>query len=67
VVSVSDPYGRILRSLDRSRHFFFQVAPQAEWTPSQTQYFSENPVAPGIEPGTLDLWQGTLTTTPQTG
>jgi hypothetical protein len=28
VVSVTDPYGRILRSLDRSRHFFFQVAPQ---------------------------------------
>jgi hypothetical protein len=25
------------------------------WTPFQTHYFSENPVAPGIEPGPLDL------------
>jgi hypothetical protein len=28
VVSVTDPYGRILRFLDRSRYVFFQVAPQ---------------------------------------
>jgi hypothetical protein len=28
VVSVTDPYGRILVFLDRSRYFFFQVAPQ---------------------------------------
>jgi hypothetical protein len=28
VVSVTDPYGRILGSLDRSRYFFFQVASQ---------------------------------------
>jgi hypothetical protein len=28
VVSVTDPYGRILRFLDRSRYLFFQVAPQ---------------------------------------
>jgi hypothetical protein len=28
VVSVTDPYGRILRFLDRSRYFFFQAAPQ---------------------------------------
>jgi hypothetical protein len=28
VVSPEDPYGRILRFLDRSRYFFFQVAPQ---------------------------------------
>jgi hypothetical protein len=28
VVSVTDPYGRILGSLDRSRYFFFQIAPQ---------------------------------------
>jgi CBS-domain-containing membrane protein len=27
VVSVADPYGRILGFLDRSRYFFFQVAP----------------------------------------
>ena len=25
---------------------------QAEWTPFQTHYYSENLVAPGIEPGT---------------
>jgi hypothetical protein len=25
---------------------------EAEWTPFQTHYFSENLVAPGIEPGT---------------
>jgi hypothetical protein len=28
VVSVMDPYGRILGFLDRSRYFFFQVAPK---------------------------------------
>jgi hypothetical protein len=28
VVSVTDPYGRILGFLDRSLYFFFQVAPQ---------------------------------------
>jgi hypothetical protein len=28
VISVTDPYGRILAFLDRSRYFFFQVAPQ---------------------------------------
>jgi hypothetical protein len=28
VVSVTDPYGRILGFLDRSRYFFFQVDPQ---------------------------------------
>jgi hypothetical protein len=28
VVSVTDPYGRILGILDWSRYFFFQVAPQ---------------------------------------
>jgi hypothetical protein len=28
VVSVTDPYGRILAFLDRSRYFFFQVAPR---------------------------------------
>jgi hypothetical protein len=59
VVSVTDPSGRILVFLDRSRYFFFQVAPQlyseAEWTPFQTNYFSEILVASGIEPGPLDL------------
>jgi hypothetical protein len=28
---------------------------EAEWTLFQTQYFSENLVAPGIEPGPLNL------------
>jgi uncharacterized protein YueI len=28
VVSMTDPYGRILAFLDRSHYFFFQVAPQ---------------------------------------
>jgi hypothetical protein len=28
VVIATDPYGRILGFLDRSRYFFFQVAPQ---------------------------------------
>jgi hypothetical protein len=28
VVSATDPYGSILGFLDRSRYFFFQVAPQ---------------------------------------
>jgi hypothetical protein len=59
VVSVTVPYSRILYFLDRSRYFFFQVAPQciqeAEWTPFQTHYFSENAIAPEIEPGRLDL------------
>jgi hypothetical protein len=59
MVSVTDPYGSILGFLDRSRYFFFQVAPQctheAEWTPFQTQYFSENLVSPVIVLGPLDL------------
>jgi hypothetical protein len=28
---------------------------KAEWTPFQTQYFSENLAVPRIEPGSLDL------------
>jgi hypothetical protein len=28
VVSVTDPYGRILGFVDGSRYFFFQIAPQ---------------------------------------
>jgi hypothetical protein len=56
VVSVTDPHGRILGFLDRSRYFFFQVAPQL---------YSEDLIASGIEPGPLDLQPGTLTTRPQ--
>jgi hypothetical protein len=59
VVSVTDPYSRILRFLNRSRYVFLHVAlnctHEAEWTPFQTHYFSENLVVPGIEPGPLDL------------
>jgi hypothetical protein len=53
VASVTDPYGRILGFLDRSRYFFFQVAPQLySWGWKDP---SENLVAPAIEPGPLDL------------
>jgi hypothetical protein len=38
------------------------VVHEAEWSLFQTHYFSENLVAPGIEPGPQDLWPGTLTT-----
>jgi hypothetical protein len=31
------------------------VLNEAEWTPFQTHYFSDNLVAPGIEPGPLHL------------
>jgi hypothetical protein len=56
VISATDPYGSILGFIDRSRYFFFQVAPhEVEWTPFHIHYFSENLVAPGIEPGALDL------------
>jgi hypothetical protein len=36
---------------------------EAVWPPFQTHYFSENLVAPGIEPVSLDLQPGTLMTT----
>jgi hypothetical protein len=52
VVSVTDPYGRVLGFLDRNRYYFFQVAPQL----FQSHYFSENLVAPRIEPGPLAVF-----------
>jgi hypothetical protein len=60
VVSVTVPYGRILGFLDRGRYFFLPNSSSIELTrlsgaPFQTHYFSENLVAPGIEPGPLDL------------
>jgi hypothetical protein len=59
MVSVTDPYGRILCILDRSRYFSFKqllnCSREAEWTSFQTHYFSENLEASGIEPGPLDL------------
>jgi hypothetical protein len=43
VVSVTDPYGRILGFLDRSRYFsikyLLSCTNEAEWTPFQTHYF----------------------------
>jgi hypothetical protein len=53
VVSVTDPFGRILGFLDRSR--YLNCNHEAELTPLQTHYFSENLVALRIEPGPLDL------------
>jgi hypothetical protein len=34
---------------------FLPSSSEAEWTTFQAHYFSENLVAPGIEPGPLDL------------
>jgi hypothetical protein len=43
VVSVTDPYGRILGFIDRSRYFsikqLLSCTHEAEWTPFQTHYF----------------------------
>jgi hypothetical protein len=59
VVSVTDPYGRILDFLDRIHYFFFQAAPhfysRGRVDHFQTHYFSQNLVALGIEPGPLNL------------
>jgi hypothetical protein len=62
VVSLTDPYGRILCFLDRaavlSSKYLLSCTHEAKWTPFQTHYFSENLVVPGIEPGPLDLLPG---------
>jgi hypothetical protein len=59
VVSATYSYARNLGVLDGISYCFFQVAPQLysedEWNPFETHYFSENLVAPGIEPEALDL------------
>jgi hypothetical protein len=43
VVSVTDPYGRILGFIERSRYFtikyLLSCTHEAEWTPFQTHYF----------------------------
>jgi hypothetical protein len=61
---VTDPYGRILGFLDRSRYFsikyLLSCTHEAEWTPFQTHYlfsffFLENLVVPGIELGSPNL------------
>jgi hypothetical protein len=54
VVSMTDPYGRILRFLDRYRYFsskqLLSCTHEAEGTPFQTRYLSENLLELGIEP-----------------
>jgi hypothetical protein len=58
VVSVTDPYCRILGFLDRSRYFLYQVAPQlylrgwVDPVPDPLRFYV---VVPGIEPGPPDL------------
>jgi hypothetical protein len=58
VVIVTDPYGRILDFLDRSRYFsikqLLSCSHEAEWTPFHTHFFFFL-VVPGIEPGPPDL------------
>ena len=54
MVSATVPHGRFnLCFLDWSRYFLFKQLlnwpHEAEWTPFQTHYYSENLVAPGIE------------------
>jgi hypothetical protein len=48
MVSAKDPHGRNLGFLDPK---LLSYPHEAEWTPFQTHYFSENLIAPGIEPG----------------
>jgi hypothetical protein len=59
VVSMTDSYGRILGFLDPSLYFsskeLLNCTHESEWTPFHTHYFSENLIAPKIEPGSLDL------------
>jgi hypothetical protein len=42
--------------LERNQYFFFQLLliylHEAEWNPFEIHYYSDNLVAPGIEPGT---------------
>jgi hypothetical protein len=58
VVSVTDPYDRILGFLDRNRYVsikqLLSCTHEAEWTPFQTHYIFFL-VVPRIEPGPLDL------------
>jgi hypothetical protein len=57
MVSMMDLYSRVLGFLDKtfSSKQLFNCTHEAEWTPFQTHYFSENLAAPGIDPGPLDL------------
>jgi hypothetical protein len=52
-------YSRLSRPDDNfSSKKLISCTHEAEWAPSQTHYFSENLVAPGIELGPLDLLPG---------
>jgi hypothetical protein len=53
VVSVTDPYGTGAAIF--SFKYLLNCTHEAEWTPFQTHYFSENLIAPGIETGPLNL------------
>jgi hypothetical protein len=58
VVSATDPHGRILGFLDSKPLLFHSssssvITHEAEWTPFQNHYFSENLVVPGIESGSV--------------
>jgi hypothetical protein len=69
VASVTEPYGRILIFLDRSRYFFFQVTPQfysRVWMdPVPDPLLLRKSCSAGNRTQTLDLLPGTLTTRPQ--
>jgi hypothetical protein len=59
MVSVTDPYGRILGTSGAVTFSFMQLltcAHEAEWTPFQTHYYLENLIVPGIEPGFLEAY-----------
>jgi hypothetical protein len=68
VVSVTDPYGRILGFLDRGRYFLSSsssvVLKRLSGPRSRPSNFFFT-VVPGIEPGPPDLWLRALTTRPQ--
>jgi hypothetical protein len=58
MVSVTDPYGRILAFIDWICYFsssYSIVLTRLSGTAFQTHYFSENLVAQGIASGSLDL------------
>jgi hypothetical protein len=69
VVSVTDPYGRILDFLDRTSYFFFQAAPQlysrGRIDSIPDPLLLRKSGSAGIEPWPLDPSPGTLTTRPQ--
>jgi hypothetical protein len=56
VVSVTDPYAVFSYFLAGAANFSFKYllscTHETEWAPFQTHYFSENLIAPGVEPGT---------------